>query len=55
MDMKGNMDSNGKVVGVKGQVIEVVFDGEKPFVHDVLIFAEDPSIRAEVYSSSKEN
>lgn len=55
MVMKGNMGSNGKVVGVKGQVIEVVFDGEKPFIYDVLIFAEDPSIRVEVYSSSKED
>lgn len=49
------MDNNGRVIGVRGQVIEVAFDGEKPSVHDVIVFEEDPSVKAEVYSSSQKD
>jgi len=49
------MDNHGKIIGVRGQVIEVAFEGDKPKVHDVLVFEEDPSVKVEVYSSSKED
>jgi F-type H+/Na+-transporting ATPase subunit beta len=42
----------GKVISIKGQIIEVEFLEEKPRIYDVLIFKEDPYIRMEVYTSS---
>lgn len=49
------MDNHGKVISVKGQVVEVYFSGEKPRVFDVLVFEEDPATKVEVHSSSGEN
>ncbi|MDO8270039.1 MAG: F0F1 ATP synthase subunit beta [Candidatus Levybacteria bacterium] len=45
----------GKVVSVKGQIIEVEFTGEKPRIYDVLISKEDPTIKMEVYTSATPN
>jgi F-type H+-transporting ATPase subunit beta len=45
----------GKIIGVKGQVIEVEFEARKPEIHDLLVLEEDPSIKLEVYSSSGTN
>ncbi len=45
----------GKVVSVKGQIIEVEFSGEKPKIYDVLIYKEDPTIKMEVYTSASPN
>src|SRR2546430_10785780 len=42
----------GKVVSVKGQIIEVEFLEEKPRIFDVLVFKEDPSVKMEVYTSA---
>ncbi|MEK7070842.1 MAG: F0F1 ATP synthase subunit beta [Patescibacteria group bacterium] len=42
----------GKVVGTKGHIIEVMFDGEKPAIHDILILEEDNSVKMEVYASA---
>lgn len=42
----------GKVISIKGQIIEVEFLEEKPRIHDVLYYKEDPFIRMEVYTSS---
>ncbi|HSX08606.1 MAG TPA: F0F1 ATP synthase subunit beta [Candidatus Saccharimonadales bacterium] len=42
----------GKVLAVKGQVVEVSFSGDKPSVHDVLILENNPLIKMEVYTSS---
>lgn len=42
----------GKVVAVKGQVVEVSFSGDKPTVHDVLILENNPLVKMEVYTSS---
>lgn len=43
---------SGKVVAVKGQVIEVTFTGEMPTVHDVLVLENNPLVKMEVYTSS---
>lgn len=43
----------GTIVGIEGQVVEVRFTSSMPAVHDVLVLASDPSIRMEVYSSSR--
>ena len=43
----------GKIIAIQGQVAEVQFMNGNPAVHDVLVLADDPSIRMEVHSSSK--
>lgn len=45
----------GKVVSVKGQIIEVEFVGEKPRIYDVLYYKEDPTVKMEVYTSATQN
>jgi F-type H+-transporting ATPase subunit beta len=42
----------GKVVSVKGQIIEVEFLELKPQFNDVLVGKDDPSVRMEVYRSA---
>ncbi len=42
----------GKVIGIRGQVVEVSFPGEKPSVHDILVLEQSPDIKMEVYTSS---
>lgn len=42
----------GKVISVKGQIIEVEFLDEKPNIHDILLHKEDDSIKMEVYTSA---
>ncbi|HSA83683.1 MAG TPA: F0F1 ATP synthase subunit beta [Patescibacteria group bacterium] len=42
----------GKVVSVKGQIIEVEFLDEKPKIYDVLLLKEDENIKMEVYTSA---
>jgi F-type H+/Na+-transporting ATPase subunit beta len=49
------MDNAGKVVAIKGQVVEVEFEGEMPKIHDVLVYEKDESIKMEVYSSASHN
>lgn len=45
----------GKVVSIKGQIIEVEFGEETPRINDVLISEKDPTIKMEVYTSSGTN
>src|SRR5690348_13469873 len=45
----------GKVVSVKGQIVEVEFMNEKPHIHDVLIATDDPTCKMEVYTSATPN
>jgi len=45
----------GKVVSVKGQIVEVEFTGEKPRIYDVLVYREDPNVKMEVYTSASPN
>lgn len=46
------MESKGKVISIKGQIVQVRFEGEKPKIHDLLMLEEDNSVRLEVYRSS---
>lgn len=45
----------GKVVSVRGQVVEVWFGREKPKLHDVLVLEDDRAVAMEVYTSSGED
>lgn len=45
----------GKVISVKGQIVEVEFMNDKPRIHDVLIAVDDPTIKLEVYTSATSN
>lgn len=45
----------GKVIAIKGQVVEVSFIGEMPTVHDVLVLENNPLVKMEVYTSSGPN
>ncbi len=45
----------GKVVSVKGQIVEAEFIDEKPRIHDVLIATDDPTCKMEVYTSATPN
>jgi len=45
----------GKIVGVKGQVVEIEFSGKKPQIKDLLVLKGKPDIRFEVYASSEAN
>lgn len=42
----------GRVVSVRGQVIEVEFSGAMPAINDLLVLRRDPAVRMEVYASS---
>jgi F-type H+/Na+-transporting ATPase subunit beta len=42
----------GKVISVKGQIVEVEFMDDKPRIYDVLIAIDDPTIKLEVYTSA---
>lgn len=46
------MEDKGKIISVKGQIIEVLFEKKQPKIHDVLFLEEDKKIKMEVYSSS---
>lgn len=46
------MDNKGKIVSIKGQIIEVEFLGQKPKIHDVLVFENDSNVMMEVFTSS---
>jgi len=54
---KANLDpeSIGKVVSVRGQVVEVEFPHRKPAIHNLLILESNPEVKLEVYSSSGPN
>jgi F-type H+/Na+-transporting ATPase subunit beta len=45
----------GKIVSVKGQIIEAEFLEEKPRIYDVLVAKDDASIKMEVYTSATPN
>jgi F-type H+-transporting ATPase subunit beta len=45
----------GKVVSVKGQIIEAEFLEAKPRFNDVLTFKDDPKVKMEVYRSASPN
>ena len=45
----------GKILSIRGQIIEVEFLDDKPRIHDLLIAEDDPQIKMEVYSSASAN
>lgn len=45
----------GKVVSVRGQVVEVEFPNFKPSIHDLLVLDSNSNVKMEVYSSSGPN
>lgn len=47
--------TKGKIVSIKGQIVEVAFVDEKPSVHDILIVTDNNDIKLEVYTSSSES
>jgi len=49
------IETSGKIVSIRGQVIEVEFSDLKPKIHDVLVLESDPYSKLEVYSSSGED
>lgn len=42
----------GKIIGIKGHVVEVEFLKDRPSLHDIIVLEEDPTVKMEVYSSS---
>lgn len=42
----------GTIIGVRGQIAEIVFLDEKPAIHDLLLLESNRDIKMEVYSSS---
>ena len=49
------MQNKGKIISIKGQVVEVEFEGVAPNIHDIFIMEEDPDARMEVYASASSN
>ena len=45
----------GRVVSVKGQIVEVEFLDDKPRINDVVVYKEDPSVKMEIYTSATPN
>jgi F-type H+/Na+-transporting ATPase subunit beta len=45
----------GKIVSIKGQIVEVEFLEDKPRINDVLLGKEDSSVKMEVYTSASPN
>ena len=41
----------GKIIGIKGHIIEVEFTKNQPNLHDILILESDPSTKMEVFAS----
>ncbi len=46
------MDNKGKVISVKGHIIEVEFESSSPSIHDILFLEKNPDVKMEIYSSS---
>lgn len=46
------MNTKGKVIAIRGQIVEVEFEGEKPAIHDLLVAEDDEEVKLEVYASS---
>ncbi len=48
-------NQKGKIISIRGQIVEVEFLSEKPAIHDILTFTNSEEIRLEVYASSSPN
>lgn len=47
-----NEKADGKVISVRGQVVEVAFGERKPEIHDILEVTDQSDLKLEVYASS---
>jgi len=45
----------GNIVSIKGEIVEVEFYRNPPFIGEILTLEKDPNFFLEVYKSSKEN
>jgi len=45
----------GKIISIKGQIVEVEFLEGEPRIYDVLVCKDDPSVKMEVYTSASQN
>lgn len=45
----------GKVISIKGQIIEAEFSDEKPHINDLLVLKDDQAVKMEVYTSASPN
>ena len=50
-----DFQTTGTVVSIKGQVVEIQFNHQKPDIFDILFLSDDPKCKLEVYSSSGSN
>ncbi len=46
------MISKGKIIRIKGHIIDIEYLGDPPALHDILILEQDPTVQMEVYASS---
>lgn len=46
------MENKGKIISVKGHIIEVEFESNPPSLHDLIYLEKDPNVKMEVYDSS---
>jgi F-type H+-transporting ATPase subunit beta len=46
------METLGKIIAVRGNVVEVAFQKAKPNVHDLVVLEEDHTVKMQVYASS---
>jgi F-type H+-transporting ATPase subunit beta len=46
------MKAKGKILSVRGQIVEVSFHEDPPNIHDLVVLESDPNIKMEVYASS---
>ena len=49
------MKQKGKIVSIRGQIVEVEFLQDPPSIHDVIVLEEDELVRMEVYASASGN
>jgi len=45
----------GKIISIKGQIVEVEFLEDKPRIYELLICKDEPSVKMEVYTSASQN
>jgi F-type H+-transporting ATPase subunit beta len=48
------MRQKGKIVGIKGNIVEVKFYDQQPAMNDLLVLESDPNVQMEITSSSNE-
>lgn len=46
------MKNKGKIISIRGQIVEVHFPNLKPKMHDIILLEEDTSVKMEVFTSS---